>query len=175
MNYLKFMKKRTQLFSMMGMLTLVTVSLMGTADASSLAGGFGNQMKERGLTDPIHQAIETGDYQAFLSAKKKTGRALAGISVSEAQFKRLTEAHALREAGKIAEADAIMKELGIEKPAQSGRGMKKGLRGQAHTQLTDVQKQAFTKAQELRKDGKIEEAQKVLTDAGIPTPFRSVR
>jgi hypothetical protein len=132
------MKKRTQLFSMMGMLTLITVSLMRTADASSLAGEFGSQMKDRGLTDPIAQAIKKKDYRAFLSAKKKTGRALAGISISEAQFKRLAEAHTLREQGKIAEADAIMKELRIQKPPQSQRGMMKGLRGQAYTELADV-------------------------------------
>lgn len=159
------MKKRTQLLSTIGMLTLLTVALMGTADASSGMGhGRGGENRGARPNDPIHQAIESGDYQAFLSAKQKVGYGIATMAVTEAQFKKLIEAHTLREQGKVAEADAIMKELGIQKPPREMN--MKGYKAFEAT-LTDAQRKALDDARELRRAGKRDEAQKIIDAAGI--------
>jgi hypothetical protein len=134
---------------------------MGRADA---APNSVKQRPDRQIRDPIHQAIESGDYQAFLSAKQKVGYGIATVNITESQFKRLIEAHTLRDQGKVAEADVIMKELGIQKPQ---REMKmKGFRAFEST-LTDVQRKALDDARELRRAGKRDEAQKIIDAAGI--------
>jgi hypothetical protein len=158
------MKKRTQLLSTIGMLTLLSVALMGTADASSGMGHGRGENRGARHNDPIHQAIESGDYQAFLSAKQKVGYGIATMDFTEAQFKRLIEAHTLREQGKVAEAEKIMKELGIQKPPREMN--MKGYKAFEAT-LTDAQRKAFDDARELRRAGKRDEAQKIIDTAGI--------
>lgn len=159
------MKKRTQLFSTIGMLTLLTVALMGTADASSnTQRNEWREMEGSQQNNPIHQAIESGDYQAFLSAKQKVGYGIATIDISEAQFKKLIEAQSLRKQGKFVEADRLLEESGIKKPTRNMQP--RGLRS-FQSSLTESQKKAFDQARTLRKEGRFDEARKVLTDAGI--------
>ncbi|MCA9366993.1 hypothetical protein KC887_01865 [Candidatus Kaiserbacteria bacterium] len=68
--------------------------------------------------DAEHQAVEdaitNNDYAAFQAAV--TDGPFADAIISEADFAKLVEAHQLREAGDFEGADAIMTELGIEKP-----------------------------------------------------------
>ena len=100
------MKKRKQLFNTIRMLTLLTVSLMGTSHAAPSSRPNQNQIQQQrtrpvaqgmrySSLSPIGQALENKDYNAFLSAKKKTGRAITGVTISEAQFLKLVEAHEL--------------------------------------------------------------------------------
>ena len=75
----------------------------------------------------IHEAIENGDYSAYLSLVEGTPR--ADLIDSEDDFEKLMEAHELREAGDREGAREIMSELGFEKPAGHRHGKQGGKQG----------------------------------------------
>lgn len=76
----------------------------------------------------IDQILEDGDYDAFVEAVADSP--LAEQITSEADFEKFVEAHELRQAGDFTGAQAIMDELGIERPQRGpGMGSKHGGRG----------------------------------------------
>jgi hypothetical protein len=91
----------------------------------------------RGLMQAHHEAvesaIESGNYTAFLEAVKDTP--MAEVINTEAEFKKLQEAHELRESGDFDEAREIMEELGMPGrggmmgEGRMGGGMRGGMSG----------------------------------------------
>ncbi len=77
--------------------------------------------------EAVRVAIESGDYQAFLTAVEDMP--LAEIINSEADFITFVEAHTLREAGDYEGAQVLMEGLGVKRPEGFGSG---GHRGGAH-------------------------------------------
>jgi hypothetical protein len=79
----------------------------------------------RGERDGIvRDAVEANDYDAYLTAITDTPK--ADEALSEADFAKLVEAHALREAGDYEGSRAIMDELGIGGPQGKGHGGRGG-------------------------------------------------
>lgn len=71
----------------------------------------------------IHEALEDGDYDAFIDAIE--GTRLADVIDTEGEFETFVEAHELRENGDREGARELMEELGIEKP-EGKRGHGRG-------------------------------------------------
>lgn len=69
----------------------------------------------------IDEAVESGDYEAFLKAIE--GSPLADIVTSQDDFKLFAQAHELHEDGKHQEAREIMEELGFEPGLHLGHKM----------------------------------------------------
>lgn len=64
--------------------------------------------------EAMDAALEAGDYQAFLEAVANTP--LADVIDSESAFETFKQAHDLRESGDFEGAQALMSELGLERP-----------------------------------------------------------
>ncbi len=74
--------------------------------------------------EAMENALESEDYEAFKEAVADTP--LSTQITTEAEFSKLAEAHALREAGDPEAAQALLAELGIE--GKGGVGMGMGMR-----------------------------------------------
>jgi hypothetical protein len=85
--------------------------------------------------------------------------------LSDAQKEILKQASDLIKQGKIDEAKSLIKTAGLpETPVKIDKKINK-----VETKLKkDEIKKAFEQARELKKEGKIDEAKKVLKDAGVP-------
>lgn len=92
----------------------------GFASAHGTGSG-GGAPKDPGHRAQIHSIIESGDYEAF---KALTAGHPFGEQITQEQFAKLQEAHALRASGDHEGARAIMDELGLKPPH---RGMHKGM------------------------------------------------
>jgi len=68
----------------------------------------------------VRTALESSDYDAFMTAIADTP--LADVIDSEADFQTFVEAHALREDGDHEGAQALLSELGLERPEGGKRG-----------------------------------------------------
>jgi cell division septum initiation protein DivIVA len=80
----------------------------------------------------VKAAIEANDYAAFKTAVADSPM---GTEIdTEAEFKKLVEAHTLREAGDMEAARAIMEELGLKGPGMGGKGMGGGRGGDRPTE-----------------------------------------
>lgn len=77
------------------------------------------------MHEAIESAVEAGDYEAFKLAI--VGSPLADIITSKDAFDKMTEAHALKEAGDHDAARAIMDELGMKRGTMMGN--KDGMHG----------------------------------------------
>lgn len=74
----------------------------------------------------IEKALETNDYTAWkkLMSETKNKRHVTEV-ITESNFAKFAEAHRLAEAGKITEANAIRKELGLHTSDQKPLGMER--------------------------------------------------
>lgn len=77
------------------------------------------------MHEAIESALESGNYEAFKTAI--VGSHLAESITSEEEFRKMIEAHELRESGDYEAARKIMDELGVERG--EGRMQKGGMRG----------------------------------------------
>lgn len=80
--------------------------------------GFSDRMMQN--RDDIREAVENNDYNAFLSLVEDSPR---HIEISEDDFNRLVEAHALRIEGDFEGAREIMDELGFSRGPRFGRSI----------------------------------------------------
>jgi hypothetical protein len=104
----------------------------------SPAGAYRGDYSQKGpnYTAERHEAMEkafnSNDYNAWKELMQGRGRA-SGI-INQSNFAKFSQAHKLAEQGKIMEADAIRKELGLRsgdgRGTSYGRGMGMG-RGRA--------------------------------------------
>jgi soluble cytochrome b562 len=110
-------------------------------------------MTELGLKKPNHDHMK-GFFQNLTSAQKET----------------LKQAKALTDAGKSEEAKKLLTDAGIKIPEHKGPFVEGAHPRFAH--LTDAQKTTMKEARALIKEGKLEEAKTLLSNAGIqpPTP-----
>ncbi len=108
--------------------------------------------------DKVRLAIESKNYTAFKDS-------LTAINVkeipTEAQFNLLVDAYTKAKAGDIVGAQKILKDNNLS-PL-----LNRFIMGQ-HLELTDAQKTILKQAEELIKQGKTEEAKKLLETAGLP-------
>jgi hypothetical protein len=116
----------------------------------------------------IFEALENKDFDAFSSLyKDKTGEVLSSDA-----FLKILELHNLRNSERQIRED--LDEMGVKMPGFGGKGMGKGGRGMngepMMNNLTDEQKALMTEARELRRNGDIEGADKLLSDTGIEIP-----
>jgi len=107
--------KKTILYAGIAVLSLVVT----TAIVSGATYAFqGKQMSWRNHDSEQHMAISTAmennDYNAWVTAVGENCPIVGKIS--EADFVKLTEAHKLRKSGDMEGAQAIMGELGVERP-----------------------------------------------------------
>jgi len=85
------------------------------------------------MRESVNLAIENNDFDAFSTAVANTP--LGDAIVTESDFEKFAEAHALRESGDHEGAHEIIEELGIEKSdghgprGHKGEGGEKGPRG----------------------------------------------
>ncbi len=95
--------------------------------------GFGPK-KDKGdrlsreQVEAVRQAMESGDYQAWVSAVQNTpngGERILGVIDSEEDFNRLAESHQKMQEGDIEGAREIKEELGLPEK-RKGPGDKKG-------------------------------------------------
>ncbi len=108
-------------------------------------------MTELGLKKPDHEHMK-GFFQNLTDAQKET----------------LKQAKALTDAGKPEEAKKLLTDAGIKIPEYKGLFVEG-----AHPRfanLTDAQKEVMKQARTLIKQGKMDEAKKLLDDAGIQPP-----
>ena len=84
------------------------------------------------MRESIREAVESGNYVAFLDAI--AGMPLEEVIDSESDFEKVIEAYELREEGDYAGAREIMSELGLERPEgfgnRDGMGKKGGHGGE---------------------------------------------
>lgn len=109
--------------------------------------------------EKIRSSIESKNYTAFKDAvvvlKLKT-------IPTEAEFNLLTEAYVKAKAGDIVSAQKILKDNNLT-------SMLNGFIMGQHMSLSDSQKSTLKQAEELIKQGKLEEAKKLLETAGLPS------
>ena len=80
------------------------------------------------MREEIHAAIDDEDYDAFQDAIE--GTRLEDTINSESDFKKIVEAHELKEAGDREGAKEIFEELGLERPEhKKGKGAHRGGEG----------------------------------------------
>jgi len=141
----------------------MTLVFVGAASLPFLVSASGNTTKQnRPNRVAFENAIESGDYATFKSLTN--GKALPNApEITEEIFQKLVEAHKLRKAGDKEGAEKIMTELGLKKPAHAHMG-------KFFSSLTDAQKEVLKQAKALANDGKVTEAQTLLTNAGIKIP-----
>lgn len=122
----------------------------------------------RSSREAIHQALESGDYEAFKTLVE--GTPLAQDIDTEADFKKFVEAHQLKEDGKWNEAKVILDGLGVE-PRQRHFSMgRSGMKmGHEFQNLTDDQSEAL---QVARQANDKEAAKAILKEAGIEAPHK---
>lgn len=118
--------------------------------------------------EAVRTAVENNNYEAFKVVVADSP--FAEKIDSEEKFKKLVEAHTLREQGKYDEAKAIMTELGVEPPKHGfGRGGHGNDRGRHMLdELTDEQREALEVA---RKANDKEAVEAILKEAGIERPM----
>lgn len=107
-------------------MSLVMGSTIATANADSIIKRFHNHV---GVSENIQaekQALQSGDYQTWKAAARKSGNTKILETINEGNFAKYVEAFNLRESGDLDGAKAIMEELGIKEPPRGG-GMMKGL------------------------------------------------
>lgn len=117
---------------------------MGFAAAMSASAdtgvgyGYGAQ---NGMCDPeqheaIEEAIESGDYDAWVELMDGRGRITT--VVTEDNFETFAAMHEAMEDGDIEEAQALREELGLGVRPQDGSGFRGGMgRGMMHRSLGD--------------------------------------
>jgi hypothetical protein len=71
--------------------------------------------------EAVKAAVEANDFAAFKTATADSP--MASEIDTEEEFKKLVEAHNLREAGDVDGARAIMEELGLKGPGMGSKGM----------------------------------------------------
>jgi hypothetical protein len=110
---------------------LATMAMIGLGFASDAAAYRGDPaVKGPNYTAERHaameRAFETKNYAAWKELMQGRGRVTSVVTAEN--FARFAEAHALAEAGKYAEADAIRAELGLRTRAmqQAGAGYGRG-------------------------------------------------
>lgn len=109
-------------------------------------------------SEKIRLAIESKNYTAFKDAL--TLNKITPIP-TEAEFNLLAEAYTKAKAGDIVGAQKILKDNNLS-PLLNRFVMGK------HLSLTDLQKSILKQAEDLIKQGKLEEAKKLLETAGLP-------
>lgn len=119
---------------------------------------------QHAVQDEMRQALEDGNYEAFLAAVADTP--LADIITTKADFEQFREAHELRHEGEWEAAQEIFADLGVEE-GMHGRHMHR----KAHilTQLTEDQRDAFFVAKQANDRATM---QAILDEAGVDFPSR---
>ncbi len=110
--------------------------------------------------ESIQKAIESKNYTDFTKALSD---AEVKETITEAQFNIIAEAYTKAKSGDVKGAQELLKSNNLN-PMLHGFIM-----GQ-HMQLTDAQKEVLKKAEELIKQGKIDEAKALIESAGLPKP-----
>ena len=178
---MKFDKKSVLAGSLFTVLFGTTLGVtISQADASW--GKNGNQ--------EVRNALESGDYGAFQEARENVSCPM-NKEVSEEDFVKMQEMHALRAEGSFEEADALREELGLSE--RGGRGMHKGGQFSENRQavyeamesgdytawkeamgdrpggatLTEEDFQKLSQAHQLKKDGDVEGAEIIMEELGL--------
>lgn len=112
---------------------LVAVLLAGAvtvgtvASVSAFGGGmFGRAEMDSEVRDAIEQAMEDGDYDAWVQAHEDAGLDGRFSDLSEADFAKMVEMHEARQNGDFETAQEIAEELGMPTGGRGGRGGKGG-------------------------------------------------
>jgi hypothetical protein len=118
-----------------------------------------NMGMDNAAAEKVRLAIESKNYTAFKDA-------LTAINTkeipTEAQFNLVVDAYTKAKAGDIVGAQKILKDNNLA-PL-----LNRFIMGQ-HLELTDAQKTILKQAEELIKQGKTDEAKKLLETAGLPS------
>lgn len=160
------MKNRNKIIAGLGVLGLVGALATTSANAQSIKNTLGS-IRQAPQHEAVHAALLANDYKAFKTAIAAVPKPPDAPEITEAIFSKMAEAEKLRQSGDRAGAEKIMKELGFKVPG----GHRKG---SMMKNLTSPQKAALEQAKTLMEAGKPDEAQKVLSDAGIKRPERGV-
>ncbi len=110
--------------------------------------------------DAVQKAIESKSYADFTKAMTDAG---IKDTVSESDFNIITEAYIKAKSGDIKAAQELIKNNNLS-PMLHGFIMGR------HMQLTDAQKETLKQAEDLIKQGKMDEAKSLLESAGLPKP-----
>lgn len=171
----------------MGAAVLSLIATIGLTALTQAAPGGNSENREA-----VHQALESGDYQAWSDALANHPK--AEEFVNEETFAVLQEAHALKEAGDREGARALLEEAGIQHPGKHRGGenreaMKNAIESgdyQAWAELLAdkpnaeefVNEETFAALQEahaLNEAGDREGAKALLEEAGIKRPGKNRR
>ncbi len=149
-------------------LSVSTLALFAMLITSTNAANLNSDKLQKNI-NPLHlkikSAIENNDYDSFKEIIASNPKS-TDIPTQEI-FSKLVEANNLKKSGDILGAKKIISSIDIKK---NGKQFKR--RGSFYWNLTEEQKAIFDDARELRKEGKNEEAKKILIDANIKEPIR---
>ena len=129
------------------------VLLEAGIDEETLRSIHGVAKKAHGA---VHEALESGDYEAFMEAIADTP--LADIITSEADFVTFKEAHELRKNGELEAAKELFEELGFEPPYW---------RGHSHRHRQDLTAEQREALQVAKKSNDTETVKAILEEAGV--------
>ncbi|MBP6948735.1 MAG: hypothetical protein KBC41_01370 [Candidatus Pacebacteria bacterium] len=165
------MKSKRKHFLALSLASIGAIGAFASVSAASIQSGLTNKDRDEVRT-AIKQAVTAGDYQAYLATTKEYK---IGVPVlTESQFSVMVQAHKLRALGDNAGAKKLLDDAKITPPqskeGNGGMGSKLGKRKDM-TAFTDTQKTVMRQALLLRKEGKTTEADTLLKNAGINTPF----
>lgn len=165
------MKKRHAFTVALGVLGIAGLVFGASYAFADTKQSFGPRHEER---QAMRDALEAGDYDAFVKATADLPKPDDAPAITEAIFEKMVEAHKLRQAGDLDGARAIMEELGF--PFKRSMTPPGAMRGPKFENLTDEQKDAMQKAHELFRSGDEELAKATLEDAGLELPpFRGMK
>lgn len=146
------------------------LGVIATASAASTQTNSTN-IEHGKFNIEVRQALDKGDYQAFLVATKN--KPASAQTITEEQFRAIVQANKLISAGDVTGAKKLLDETGVKDPVNHSRigerGGSRGIRGGGvgMSNLTDSQKETMNKAHDLFLSGKNAEAKTLLDNAGI--------
>lgn len=161
------MKTRNKIISGLGVLGIIGAFATTGADAAMMNRSMRTFGKPPEQYEAVQKALTANDYNAFKTAIAAIPKPPDAPEITEALFTKMVEAEKLRQSGDMVGAEKIMKELGFKIPG----GHRKG---SMMKNLTSPQRAALEQARTLMQAGKPDEAQKVLSDAGIKRPERGM-
>ena len=108
----------------------------------------------------MHNALEAGDYERWKEMTE--GTPIQEKITNEAEFGQLVLANEYMEDGEFEEAEAILQELGIEKPFHGGHKSHHGLGLRVYLELTDEEAMKLEEARDLFQAGNERAAREII-------------
>lgn len=145
------------------------VILFGVSGVTSAyAQAFGPADHLHGKHAQLEEALESGDYETF---SELSADAPFADKLTPEVFAKLVEAHTLMEAGDMAGAREIFRDLGLHIPMPPGpHGHRHGHRGPMLVDLTEEEQNLLDQAHVLRENGDEEGARAIMESLDLPRP-----